>query len=187
MPRQHPVIPQLYFGRIVNDPRSPIKIGASTTPKGDMIRLALSHYHPLEVIRAKPCEWGELNLARVKLEPHHIRNGWYRPSPEVLDYIEAGWLPGDETARNTRKRGRKLEKEEVLEIFRQAHESSLSYDVIGAAFNVGAVMVGRIARGQAHAELFDRTAPDSKGEYYVSEAREDAARYRMTVGVRGAK
>ena len=131
-------------------------------------------------------------LATIKahLRVHHIRNGWHAPSPEVLDAVE-GRLP---TGPAPRTGGRKLTDAETLEVFRMAHGMSISYAVIGARFDVSAITVGKIARGQTRPRLFWREAadampgyPGSETDFYISEAREGAPKYRMRDGKRGTK
>jgi hypothetical protein len=180
-------LPHVYF---IQRDKGPILIGMSHAPASTII--SLQYYHPenLFLLSHRPAAVGEVATIKAHLRAHHIRNGWHAPSPEVLD-AAAGRVP---TGPAPRTGGRKLSEADTLEVFRMAHGMSLNHAVIGARFGVSAITVGRIGRGLTRPHLFRREAapalpgvPGSAEDFYISEAREGAVKYRMREGKRGAK
>ena len=185
----------LYFIQAGN---GPILLGLSMLPSSTALSIQKDHYDEIKVYTSRPGDLADLNAARAFLAPHLIRGAWYAPSPEVMAYadgvVPAGLAP--------KLGGRKLTKEQAIEVFRLAHTTSQTYAAIGNKFGVTPISVGRIARGHVYPALFwrvgvgpdDMTRPDGvamppvcKDDFYVSEARPDAPRYRMTPGKRGTK
>ncbi len=186
---QHVDIAQMYY---IQAGDGPILIGLSKAPDKTVIGMQQHHYENLHLLADRPGEVSDLKRLMIVLRPHHIRCGWYSPSPEVLDYVhDRLQIPAV-----ARTGGRKLNRETALEVFRAAHSSSMSYRTIGMTYGIGPLSVGKIARGEVYADLFVRepapdaamTPPGWRGlSYYVSEARLGAPKYRMTKGKRGWK
>lgn len=164
----------------------PILIVCTTSPKGDLIRRAMLYPDIVSILGARPGGVDELRNIRAALEPHHIRNGWFRSSPEVLEAAAGGVV---DVGATTRGPGRRLTPAQAVEIFRAAHETSRPYHEIGARYDVSALAVGRIARGVSYPGLWTvEPVGDGTGGYYVSERADMAgAKYKHVAGKRGRK
>lgn len=116
---------------------------------------------------------------------HHLRGRWYAPSPEVLELVER---EGRDVSPAPLTGGRRLTREQVLEVFRTAHGTSQPHRIIGQHYGVSQIAVGKIARGQVYPKLFERTPPDEKGVYYVWERGvAGAPRFKFRKGWRSTK
>lgn len=166
----------------------PIYITHSREPRGVVLHMQAAHWEPLNLLSHRPGGREDVLKTAAALEVHHIRNGWFAPSPEVLDHV-AG--VGVMAAEVPRRGGRRLSPALALEIFRMCHETSTAYRDIGRRFGVGTLSVGKVARAEVYAGprgvLRREDAPGEPGVYYVREARDSAPRYRMYHGRRGTK
>lgn len=186
--------PHIYF---IQAASGPILIGSSRAPTSTIIMMQNLHHEILRLMTHRPGDSKDVSKLCASLRAHHIRGGWYAPSPEVLEYVEGKPVAVGPAVRGG---GRKLTREETVEVFRLAHGTSLTHAAIALRYGVAPLAVGRIARGEVHVTgpgaLFKREAADdvpgappgwSGRGYYVSEVSESATKYRMTRGKRGPK
>lgn len=160
-----------------------IRISHATSVRQYMLNIQRHHREPLRLIGQRQSRVGLLQRIRVLFAEAHRGNEWYEPVPALIRYILDG--AGLAEKRANRKR---LSAKEAYEVFRAAHETTMSYAEIGAQYGVSALSVGAVARGQTHAYLFKRR-PDAteKYVYWISEATSGAREWRMVVGRRSAR
>lgn len=139
----------------------------------------------VRLVKVWPGTVGDIQAIRHALRPHHILGCWYAASPEVVELVER---EGRALAAAPRTGGRRLTRDEVIEVYRAAHETPVAHELIGARYGVSRLSVGKIARGQVYPEIFERTAPEADGTYYVRERDNTLApRYRFRLGKRVVK
>lgn len=165
-----------------------IYIGCSRAPERSLMAMQAHGPHGLHLLAHRVGLLSDMNKVRAALAMHHIRNGWFSPSPDVMTFVNGA--PWDALPRAPQG-GRRLTQTQALEVFRLAHAAGLAYRVIGANYGISTVSVGQIARGAVYGALFRREpvpagsrvwghpgAPVSReGDYYVSENREGAPKY----------
>lgn len=175
--------------------QGPILIGVSRAPKALMASLQIANYQTLNLLASRPGEEADLRATRDMLAPHNIRGDWFSPSPEVLEHADGRAVVAAGDGARPHKGGPRLTEAEVLDAFRLCHDSPMTQYTIGLRYGISTVSVGKIARGAVYKHLFRVTpvegmvngVPLTAGDFYVSENRTEAPRYRMTPGKRGVR
>lgn len=186
----------IYF---IQAAKGPIYVDCSQDPERSLFALQSTSYEELRLLSHRACSAKDTRAIRAGLALHHIRNGWYAPSPDVWSFVNGEQI---DPLPRVPQGGRKLTQQEAVQVFRLCHESGMAYRVIGARYGISSVSVGQIARGAVYRGLFKREAipPGTRlpgagrgapltreGDYYVSEMPAESPKYFVGHKRRGAK
>jgi hypothetical protein len=81
-------VTKLYLYAIRAEPSGTIKIGTTRHPQKRLNQIRSANHEQITLLFAISCEKVDELVVHGHLNPARIRGEWYRPTPEVLAWVE---------------------------------------------------------------------------------------------------